>query len=685
MPLSTAEPPVTMYSIFNTVDQQAIPQPIPPTLIQPAFPAQKMSRTASKMAPSKKAADRISSTIGRFNPPQLYLAYRQAVKHGFLQTPLAPAEELIRAHHYERYSRLRQELGQEKADKVPVEPELPAVSKAECHSKIFVLVQGGYLLQYAGRGSYDRLPEKILPLGKSSVAFASDAIPGKPWVLQVSQRSSSAETGAMDNATSVFLRLSLRGSTARKAVGSLLLVLYSAEEMEAWMSTVRAQIETLGGRPLSIDLRDQDRLAARIPSPAPSLCHTTSGSQPSRGPSRAPSRNAAYVPFHRRRLGVDRDDETVSNSASDEPRSVVADQRSPFRRSFEAPSVSPSVASEDQVQLDRLRGESRLSHSSSSTSYSPSSPIGSLAGSPAKEGFYRSQPLSAPPRPFVPLRDPPAPTVTSPVREVAHSRHASGPKTPRPLGTPNVEIPTPGRLRRADSSRTRQQQQVVDEPHPGRRMSIVPPSPVTPSPTISPSSGKASDQLWSRPEWSSPTLSCSGSSSSFSRRSYEVHDPSDPTAAISQSILRLLASSLGEDETLLITSSPRPCRSTSTKRRSRRPSNRSVGSTGGPRSTPMSPRTVHPFYGYHNRNVSDGPSPIPPSCYPEPLRINKRASLFVAASGPPPLPAPVCPLPAIPLDQSPPSPTSMDSRLSELRKQSWKVTRAYHPLRIDVL
>lgn len=52
-------------------------------------------------------------------------------------------------------------------------------TKVEWTRKIFILVTSGYLLQYASAGSFDRVPEKMMKLGKDSVAFASDAIPGK--------------------------------------------------------------------------------------------------------------------------------------------------------------------------------------------------------------------------------------------------------------------------------------------------------------------------------------------------------------------------------------------------------------------------------------------------------------------------------------------------------------------------
>jgi hypothetical protein len=37
---------------------------------------------------------------------------------------------------------------------------------------------------FRGEGKHDRLPERMLLLGPQSVAFASDAIPGKHWVVE---------------------------------------------------------------------------------------------------------------------------------------------------------------------------------------------------------------------------------------------------------------------------------------------------------------------------------------------------------------------------------------------------------------------------------------------------------------------------------------------------------------------
>ena len=118
--------------------------------------------------------------------------------------------------------------------------------KLDWTTKIYVLVTSGYLLQYAGEGPFDRLPEKILNISKDSAAFASDLIPGKHWVIQVS---SAMEPGATqtNDSKSLFSRLPFRG-VERKQTSLFLMVFENAEEMEGWISVLRREIELLGGK-----------------------------------------------------------------------------------------------------------------------------------------------------------------------------------------------------------------------------------------------------------------------------------------------------------------------------------------------------------------------------------------------------------------------------------------------------
>ncbi|CUS09090.1 unnamed protein product [Tuber aestivum] len=111
--------------------------------------------------------------------------------------------------------------------------------------KTFVLIEG-FLLQYAGDGPHDRGPEKTLQLTPASIAFASDVIPGRPWVLQV-YRSAGPDGNLLPERKGSFLsKIAFKGPAKNTAV-SLLLVFDGAEEMDAWMGCIRAEAVRLGG------------------------------------------------------------------------------------------------------------------------------------------------------------------------------------------------------------------------------------------------------------------------------------------------------------------------------------------------------------------------------------------------------------------------------------------------------
>ncbi|KAJ4324257.1 hypothetical protein N0V84_003960 [Fusarium piperis] len=121
------------------------------------------------------------------------------------------------------------------------------IPKFEWTNKIYVLVTSGYLLQYAAEGPFDRLPEKILHLGKNSAAFASDVIPGRHWVIQVSSVTESDGTLTSDSSRSLFSRWNLRVAERRQA-SHFLMIFETAEDMEGWIATLRREIENLGGK-----------------------------------------------------------------------------------------------------------------------------------------------------------------------------------------------------------------------------------------------------------------------------------------------------------------------------------------------------------------------------------------------------------------------------------------------------
>ncbi|MCJ1479155.1 hypothetical protein MMC13_007839 [Lambiella insularis] len=195
-----------------------------------------------------------SQSLKTFNPPPLFQVYPQSVKHSNLSAPTSSVDTILKmetarqahekrpinagANGLDADDRLVEDIKKYKARR-------SSAFQIEWTSKVYVLTTSGFLLQYAGDGKFDRLPEKILHLGRDSAAFASDVIPGKCWVLQILQ--SSNEDGAMTNSKSVFSSFAVRSKT-RRLVSSFLLVLNSPEEMSSWLVAVRKEIEALGGK-----------------------------------------------------------------------------------------------------------------------------------------------------------------------------------------------------------------------------------------------------------------------------------------------------------------------------------------------------------------------------------------------------------------------------------------------------
>ncbi|KAK4103541.1 hypothetical protein N658DRAFT_421547 [Parathielavia hyrcaniae] len=194
--------------------------------------------------------------IAAWSPPPLFQAYPQAIKHARLPACTVPAEVVLRMHHHKSSgslggllspstSDISEETTGEKPKRKHRRNGSGSSSRFEWTTKIYILVTSGYLLQYAGEGSFDRLPEGVLQLGKESAAFASDAIPGRHWVLQVS--SIAEPDRAPTSHSSLRARLPFLGPE-RKHSSTFLMVYESAEEMDSWIALLRRKIEKLGGR-----------------------------------------------------------------------------------------------------------------------------------------------------------------------------------------------------------------------------------------------------------------------------------------------------------------------------------------------------------------------------------------------------------------------------------------------------
>ncbi|KAK6224716.1 peptidase family M20/M25/M40 protein [Colletotrichum tabaci] len=223
------------------------------------FSLQRRPTTSEKSRPHIAPAARPSrGNLATWDPPPLFQAYPQAIKHAQLPAATTSADVILRLTDRKGSVSLRDDLTQ-----LALTPELAeehrtaerarkkhlrtlSTVRLEWTTKIYVLCTSGYLLQYAGDGNFDRLPEKVLHLSKDSAAFVSDAIPGKHWVLQVSSVTESNGLSTTDS-RSLLARLPFRASDKRHA-DNFLMVFDRADEMESWISILRREIEALGGK-----------------------------------------------------------------------------------------------------------------------------------------------------------------------------------------------------------------------------------------------------------------------------------------------------------------------------------------------------------------------------------------------------------------------------------------------------
>ncbi|EPE25807.1 hypothetical protein GLAREA_01719 [Glarea lozoyensis ATCC 20868] len=251
----------------------------PSTPVTPAIPVQaRQSRIAIRSKsvkdvgdkkPAAKSSSKSSNstsrtpkrTLASWDPPPLFQAFPQAIKHASLTASTLSADVILRMSSHKKSNVLGDDLTPTTEENRPEQnAEVKKTEKtktkhrrqlsgpkADWTRKLFILVTSGYLLQYAGEGSFDRLPEKVMQLGTESVAFASDAIPGKHWVLQVSQ-SLNADGAPSSDSRSLLSRLAFRGADYRRSATSLLMIMGSGEDMESWITVIRREIEALGGK-----------------------------------------------------------------------------------------------------------------------------------------------------------------------------------------------------------------------------------------------------------------------------------------------------------------------------------------------------------------------------------------------------------------------------------------------------
>lgn len=358
---------------------------------------QRTLTSTHKQRAAKGAAKSLKRDNTTWNPPPLFQAYPQAIKHSSLSAPSLSADAILR-HYKTKKNHGSDPLhttaitdGQDSSDQDPERRVHTSNKRQRSHEtvlnapwvqKIYVLVTSGYVLQYTGEGTFDRLPEKILPLGKSSAAFASDAIPGKPWVLQICQEALDDDNALnLQGPNSVFKKFTFRNEVRNPA--NFLLVINSPEEMNEWLVAVRKEIEGLGGRQYRPDVH----------------CRRTS-SEVRRTLQERPSR----------RFLIKRDPyqyadppwesvprlTSLSDAASHDP--TLKDRRPSVatRESVDSPSVSNTVISAEQSNLDRLRDTPRISYASNAKTLS-TSPASSPSHSPIHPTYHFADTIAVEP------------------------------------------------------------------------------------------------------------------------------------------------------------------------------------------------------------------------------------------------------------------------------------------------
>ncbi|KAK1147960.1 hypothetical protein N8T08_000476 [Aspergillus melleus] len=223
------------------------------------------AKTPSKSR-GRQSEDKPGSDDTAWKPPPLFQAFPQSIKHDTLPCPGLSVDSILRFHATSAAKRdedhsaqnsnkgngtddptVRKKKG-EKEKRKHLRTLSDTIGKTEWAQKIYVLTTSGYILQYSGGGKHDRLPEKMLQLGPKSVAFASDAIPGKHWVLQVSQSSEEQPSTNTDTHRPLLSRFGFHRSHAKRLARSFLLVFHTPEDLSSWLLAVRAQIEARGGK-----------------------------------------------------------------------------------------------------------------------------------------------------------------------------------------------------------------------------------------------------------------------------------------------------------------------------------------------------------------------------------------------------------------------------------------------------
>jgi hypothetical protein len=397
---------------------------------------------------SRKSGSRTSSQKRRhaklerppprdWDPPPLFQAYTQAIKHGELQGTNVSTDTLLRAANQRtfdglsstvalRYVSENEEVQKHANSPRHVQKRFSTLADSlGVAEKVFALTTTGRVLQYAGKGKYDRLPERVLQLGHDSAAFASDLLPGQHWVLQVIQSVNQDGAPAIKQSRSLLSRLRTPSTATPKHATSLLMIFDAPGDMDSWLKAHRKEIEQKGGKRIEpdpgpvTDKRPVENDSGKMPThrfqsqkdahqPQALRVNSKTTSPPASPKSAGTSIFQPPVnPPPTAPLPSPPQATSACTSRSDSPRTAPIERtgRSPKVNRISPTEVSSVAITSDQAPLEQMRNSSRYSLVSARTSRTsetevttiPTSCGSSSPPSPQRESFTEAETQRSPP------------------------------------------------------------------------------------------------------------------------------------------------------------------------------------------------------------------------------------------------------------------------------------------------
>lgn len=391
--IETSKPELLVQVAANDATRNAPPTRAPSAMSFRSHGPKATSNSKVKPAPTPTPAkERKAPKSGTWEAPPLFQAYPQAMKYGMLEVSHMAAETVLQKAKGRKSGGLHvpadltaKESMEDRGSSIDTRRGAMtsmrhvasgSYTHVDMPRKIFVLATSGYLLQYAEGGPSDRLPEKVLQLGKDSAAFACDLIPGKHYVLQISQ-AVDQQGVVVANSGSIFSKLGIRSAAAKRMTTNFLLIMPGAEEMDDWMVTIRAEIEALGGSRARPDtaIRPKTRegtVALNELSQTPSQSHRY---QVRRDPTKISTMHSpiadSYGPQLPPAKANEEDDdraETATMDGIEQDAAQLAEESAAMpvsnNRASDEESADSAAISTDQQRLDSLRSSQRMSHAS---------------------------------------------------------------------------------------------------------------------------------------------------------------------------------------------------------------------------------------------------------------------------------------------------------------------------------